>query len=176
MSHEGFCPSGGPSMMELMADHYVRASSLARSGRALAQTGQTFKLQTLSNESGGDKRMIITCFANGSLGGMLPDCLLPPFSSQLDGNVICNVHPEPETSDLGPDESAACDLGLGPPQPVHTAMHLNIALQLPVLRARLPTAATTTQLYLATGQCEPQAGRAPITIASDLAMCNRVQP
>ncbi|KAH9023990.1 hypothetical protein EDB84DRAFT_1440812 [Lactarius hengduanensis] len=23
MSHEGFCPSGGPSMMELMADHYV---------------------------------------------------------------------------------------------------------------------------------------------------------
>ncbi|KAH9007764.1 hypothetical protein EDB83DRAFT_2323608 [Lactarius deliciosus] len=23
MSHEGFCPSGGPSMMELMADHYA---------------------------------------------------------------------------------------------------------------------------------------------------------
>ncbi|KAH9012055.1 hypothetical protein EDB85DRAFT_1900583 [Lactarius pseudohatsudake] len=27
MSHEGFCPSGGPSMMELMADHYVTQSA-----------------------------------------------------------------------------------------------------------------------------------------------------
>ncbi|KAH9028152.1 hypothetical protein EDB85DRAFT_2276518 [Lactarius pseudohatsudake] len=45
------------------------------------------------------------------LDGMLPDCLLPPFS-QLDGNMIRNVRPEPEISGLRPNESAACDLGL----------------------------------------------------------------
>ncbi|KAH9028264.1 hypothetical protein EDB84DRAFT_1439663 [Lactarius hengduanensis] len=106
---------------------------------------------------------------NGSfkLDGMLPDCLLPPFS-QLDGNMIRNVRPEPEISGLRPDESAACDLGLDflnrrTPQRIQTAADRSDN------DAAVCGFHFDDNIAACDRQCEPRARRAPITIANDLA-------